>query len=76
MPRLTIRDLPPEVYDRLRDRAKRHRRSIAQEAAAIIEQALGKAKGPVHAHLPHASRRGISPEVVLDRHWVTLYFSV
>jgi len=46
MPTLTIRNLPPEVYDRLRDRARRHRRSIAQEAAAIIEQAVGKAAAP------------------------------
>lgn len=30
----------------------------------------------VHAYLPHVSRRGIIPEVVLDRHWVTLYFTV
>ena len=45
MPTLTIRNLPPGVYGRLRDRAKRHRRSLTQEAAAIIEQALGKAKG-------------------------------
>ena len=44
MPTLTIRNLPPELYDRLRERAKRHRRSITQEAAAIIEQAVGKAE--------------------------------
>jgi len=46
MPTLTIRNLPPEVYDRLRERAKRHRRSITQEAAAIIEHALVKAEAP------------------------------
>lgn len=40
MPTLTIRGIPPETYDRLRERAKRHRRSITQEAAFIIEQAL------------------------------------
>jgi len=46
MPTLTIRNLPAEVYERLRERAKRHRRSITQEAAAIIEQAIGKAEAP------------------------------
>ena len=46
MPTLTIRNLPPEIYDRLRERAKRHRRSITQEAVAIIEQVLGKAGAP------------------------------
>ena len=44
MPTVTIRNLPPEVYERLRERAKRHRRSLTQEAAAIIEQAVGKAE--------------------------------
>ena len=46
MATLTIRNLPPEVYDRLRERAKRHGRSITQGAAAIIEQAVGKAGAP------------------------------
>jgi plasmid stability protein len=46
MPTLTIRNLPPQLYDRLREWAKRHRRSITQEAAAIIEHALGKAEAP------------------------------
>jgi plasmid stability protein len=42
MATLTIRNIPPEIYDRLREQAKRHRRSITQEAAFIIEQALRK----------------------------------
>lgn len=46
MPTLTIRNLPPEIYDRLRERAKQHRRSITQEAAFIIEEAVGKAEAP------------------------------
>lgn len=46
MPTLTIRNLPPDIYDRLKKRAKQHRRSITQEAAFIIEEALGKAETP------------------------------
>lgn len=46
MPTLTIRDLPPELYGRLKDRAKRHRRSITQEALSIIEEAVLKAETP------------------------------
>ena len=41
MASLTIRNLSAEAYGRLRERARRHRRSITQEAATIIEQAVG-----------------------------------
>ncbi|MGH7545427.1 MAG: FitA-like ribbon-helix-helix domain-containing protein [Gemmatimonadota bacterium] len=40
MASLTIRDLPREVYERLRQRAQRHRRSLTQEAAFLLERAL------------------------------------
>lgn len=46
MASLTIRNLPPEVYARLRERARRHRRSVTQEAAFIIEEAVGRAEDP------------------------------
>lgn len=37
-----LRNLPPDVSARLAERAKQHRRSISEEAAFIIEQAIGK----------------------------------
>jgi plasmid stability protein len=46
MASLTIRNLPPEVYARLRELARRHRRSVTQEAAFIIEEAVGRAEDP------------------------------
>ena len=44
MPALTIRNLGGDVYARLKARARRNRRSITQEAAVIIEEAVRQAE--------------------------------
>lgn len=46
MATLTIRNISPELYDRLKERARRHRRSVSQEAAYLIEQALAQPAAP------------------------------
>lgn len=46
MATLTIRNLPADVYERLKKRARANRRSITQEAAVIIEDAVGMADAP------------------------------
>lgn len=38
---LNIKSLPDDLYERLRVRAQRHGRSVSQEVALILEQALG-----------------------------------
>ncbi|UCE43300.1 MAG: Arc family DNA-binding protein [Candidatus Aminicenantes bacterium] len=40
MTTLTIKNIPMEVYERLKRRAKANRRSINQEVIAVIEHAL------------------------------------
>lgn len=40
MATLTIKNIPLEVYERLKHRAKANRRSINQEVIAVIERAL------------------------------------
>jgi plasmid stability protein len=37
---LTIKNIPVDVYERLKRRAKANRRSINQEVIAVIERAL------------------------------------
>ncbi len=49
MPTVTIRDLPDEIYERLKERAERHRRSITQEAAWILEAVLAEPVTPGEA---------------------------
>ena len=40
MATVTIRNISAEMYERLKQRARSHRRSVTQEAAFLIEQAL------------------------------------
>lgn len=46
MASIYIRTIPPLMYQRLKERARRHRRSVTQEAAVILEEALGKPEHP------------------------------
>jgi plasmid stability protein len=38
MPTLYVENIPEEIYAALRERARAHRRSIAQEILALLEQ--------------------------------------
>lgn len=42
MATLHVRDVPDELYEALRARARREGRSISQEAIAILRRALGR----------------------------------
>lgn len=41
MAQILVRDLDPDVVSRLKDRAKRHGRSLQSEAKSILTQAAG-----------------------------------
>ncbi|MCZ6726473.1 MAG: Arc family DNA-binding protein [Acidobacteria bacterium] len=41
MPTLTIKNLPPATYERLKDSAQSNRRSLNSELIVCIERALG-----------------------------------
>ena len=40
MPTLTIKGVPPELHEKLKERASRHRRSMNNELLTILEQTL------------------------------------
>lgn len=42
MPQILVRDLDAEVIEQLKERARRHGRSLQKEAKAILEQAVGR----------------------------------
>jgi len=46
MPNLQIRDLPEGLYRLLKERAKRERRSLAQEAIIALAKGLQKDESP------------------------------
>ena len=41
---LSLKNVPDDIMDRLRQRAKRHHRSVQGELMAILEEATGPAK--------------------------------
>jgi hypothetical protein len=51
MSALLIRNLPPEVHERLRVLAQRNRRSLSEEAAHLLEEAIA-ARMPLAAQPP------------------------
>jgi len=44
MASLTVKNLPPELYSRLKDAARRHRRSLNGEAIHCLERVLQPAR--------------------------------
>ncbi len=51
MASVTIRNLPEKLYKRLKERARRNRRSITQEAAWILESVLSESAASGEAWL-------------------------
>jgi plasmid stability protein len=47
---LSIKQVPDELAERLRARARRHHRSLQGELRAILEWATADAAGPLHAN--------------------------
>ena len=41
MPTITVKNIPPELYERLKQSAKANRRSINSEIIVCIERAMG-----------------------------------
>ncbi len=52
MPTLVVDNLPPAVFERLQRRAEAGRRSVRDEAVALLEQALGEENEVGRPRLP------------------------
>lgn len=52
---LVIKNLSPELHRKLKERARRHHRSMTKEAVAILEQAL---EGPASVREPPPPYKG------------------
>jgi hypothetical protein len=66
MAALLIKDLPPELHQKLRESAARHRRSLTKEALVLLEDAL---RQPRRAAAPPQPFKGRIPltQDLLDR---------
>lgn len=56
MSSLTLKDLPDDLLQRLRERARQQRRSLNREAIMLLEQALAPEAGAAPASLAEAER--------------------
>jgi plasmid stability protein len=67
MPDILIRNLPPLLHARLKAAAASHRRSVTQEAIAIIDEKLGTEPSTPASRLPEPNkpRRPITMEETL-----------
>jgi plasmid stability protein len=68
MATITLRNLPPHLHERLKERAARHRRSINSELIHIIEEAVEAPQTPeqilerVQALREHTPAYNLDPE--------------
>ena len=56
MPALTIKNIPDELYDRLKEAARAHRRSLNSEILYCVERTLVPYKTDVSTHLAIARK--------------------
>jgi plasmid stability protein len=54
MPSITIKNIPEDLYERLKEAARTHRRSINSEVIVCIEKAIGSHKVDVEAEITAA----------------------
>ncbi len=56
MPAITLKNIPPELYERLKQSAKANRRSINSEILVCIEQAIGTPRLEPREIVPQARK--------------------
>lgn len=80
MSNISIKDVPDQWAEALRQRAARNHRSLQGELMAIIERAVQETPGPEQARSPAAGRAGVGMAVgygagghpILRRGWKTV----
>jgi len=68
MPTITVKNIPPELYERLKQSARANRRSINSEVIVCIEQAVGCRKVDPEAMIARARtlREKTAPYQITD----------
>ena len=66
MPALLIKEMPPELHERLKRSAARHRRSMTKEALVLLEEALQAPGVSAEPPSPFRARFPLTQEL-LDR---------
>jgi plasmid stability protein len=64
MPGLVIKDLPPELHRKLKERAAKHHRSMTKEVLAVLERALTQEGETKEAPPPFKGRFALTDELI------------
>ena len=56
MPSLTVKNIPEDLYDRLKEAARLHRRSLNSEILYCVERTLGTHKIDASEHIEMARK--------------------
>ena len=54
MPAITVKNIPDDLYERLKESAQAHRRSINSEVIVCIEKAVGASRIDIEAEIASA----------------------
>lgn len=61
---LLIKNLPPELHQKLKESAARHHRSLNKEALTLLEEALAKPRRARELPRPHEARIFLTQEIL------------
>ena len=70
MPDILVRNVPPELHEQLKAAAAVHRRSVTQEAIAIIEEKLAATPTEAPVRLPEAIKPQIPNTMEENLHFI------
>lgn len=62
MANITIKDVPDELYEKLKDLAEEHRRSINQEVITCLERYIGREQVSADEQLKRARELRVTPK--------------
>lgn len=65
MSAVVIRDLPPDLHQRLRVEAQRHHRSMNREIIAILEKEVGESR-PIDLPPPVGMDKPVDPQWIVQ----------
>lgn len=65
MPALLLKDLPADLHSRLKEEARKHRRSMTQEALVILEQGLAGAPNRLWSEV-----KPVACRISIDDAWI------
>ena len=64
MPEILIKDLPPKLHQKLKERAAQHHRTVTMEVLAMIEDVLGDEELAKEIPAPFKGRFPLTDQII------------